>query len=65
MFLDAIKANLENMSKASYSGGILCQNTISCDSFQAICAWVVLSGNYNYVLCFGGEQKYSGSVVCR
>lgn len=48
----------------SCSGGILCQDTVSYDSFQATCAWAVPSGNYKYVLCINTE-KDSTTVTCR
>lgn len=49
----------------SCSGGILCQDTISYDSFQATCAWAVPSGSYRYVLCVDNRQKDSVSIMCR
>ena len=51
--------------ESSCSGGILCQDTISYDSFQATCVWSVPSGSYKYVLCIGNRQKDSGTVTCR
>jgi hypothetical protein len=49
----------------SCSGGILCQDTVSYDSFQATCAWGVPSGDYRYVLCVNNKQKDSGTMRCR
>ena len=48
----------------SCSGGILCQDTVSYDSFQATCAWAVPSGNYRYVLCVDNTQKVSRVMTC-
>ena len=49
----------------SCSGGILCQDTISYNSFQATCAWAIPSGNYNYVLCVNNREEDSTRVECK
>ena len=49
----------------SCSGGILCQDSIEYDSFQATCVWAVPSSNYRYVICVNNKQKDSKSVMCR